>query len=101
MFQFIKVYLEDDVFCGPSVVFTNVKFPQSRLKQKKKNYTKTFVKKGVTIGANSTIVCGITLNENAFIGAGAVITKDVDKNIIVAGNPAKEIGKICNCKISF
>ena len=93
------VYLEDDVFCGPSVVFTNVKFPQSRHKTKKENYSKTFVKRGVTIGANSTIVCGITLNENAFIGAGAVITKDVDKNIIVVGNPAKEIGKICNCKI--
>ena len=93
------VYLEDDVFCVPSVVFTNVKFPQSRHKTKKENYSKTFVKRGVTIGANSTIVCGITLNENAFIGAGAVITKDVDKNIIVVGNPAKEIGRICNCKL--
>jgi UDP-2-acetamido-3-amino-2,3-dideoxy-glucuronate N-acetyltransferase len=93
------VFLEDDVFCGPSVVFTNVKFPQSLIETEKKNYSKTYVKKGVTIGANSTIICGITINENAFIGAGAVITKDIDKNIIAVGNPAKAIGKICNCKI--
>tara|TARA_B100001939_G_C16915597_1_gene606731 strand:- start:754 stop:1305 length:552 start_codon:yes stop_codon:yes gene_type:complete len=93
------VFLDDDVFCGPSVVFTNVKFPQSRFKTEKKNYSETIIKKGVTLGANSTIVCGITINENAFIGAGAVITKDINRNTIAVGNPAYEIGKICNCKI--
>jgi len=95
------VFLDNDVFCGPSVVFTNVKFPQSRNKTKKKDYSKTIIKKGATLGANSTIVCGVTINENAFVGAGAVITKDIDNNTIVVGNPAKEIGKICNCKIKI
>ena len=86
------VELEDYVFCGPSVVFTNDRNP--RTKYPKKEYTKTLVKEGATIGANSTIVCGITIGKNAFIGAGSVVTKSVDDNTLVYGNPAKVKGKV-------
>mgnify|MGYP000851192957 CR=1 FL=1 len=92
------VRIEDEVFCGPSVVFTNVKFPNSIKKINKNNYLQTIVRKGVTLGANSTIVCGIEIDQNAFIGAGAVVTKNISKNKIYVGNPAKEIGMICDCK---
>ena len=73
------VTLENKVFCGPSVVFTNVKFPVSNKKVLKKDYKKTIVKKGATLGANSTIICGITIGENSLVGAGSVITKNVKK----------------------
>ena len=85
------VICEDDVFLGPSMVFTNVINPRSAI-SRKNEYKPTMVKKGVTIGANATIVCGITLGEYAFIGAGAVVTKDVKPYSLVVGNPAKHIG---------
>ena len=92
------VYLDDNVFCGPSVVFTNVKFPQSSVKILKEKYSKTIVKKGVSLGANCTIVCGIIINENAFIGAGSVVTKNIENFSVVVGNPANEVGRVCLCK---
>jgi len=82
--------IEDDVFIGPSVVFTNVKKPRSFISQKDK-YIKTVIKKGATIGANSTIICGVTIYEYSFIGAGSVITKNVLANTMVFGNPAKVV----------
>jgi UDP-2-acetamido-3-amino-2,3-dideoxy-glucuronate N-acetyltransferase len=96
------VVLEDDVFCGPSCVFTNVKTPRSAYpKNSADDYMETLVSKGATIGANATIICGITIGENAFIGAGAVVTKDVPDNAVVYGNPAVIKGWACKCgKIS-
>jgi len=85
------VICEDDVFLGPSCVFTNVNNPRSEV-NRRGEYEKTWVKKGATIGANATIVCGITLGEYAFIGAGAVVTKDVSPYALVVGNPSKQIG---------
>jgi len=85
------VILEDEVFCGPSMVFTNVHNPRSAV-IRKEEYRPTRVKKGATIGANATIVCGVTLGEYCFIGAGAVITKDVKPYALMAGVPAKQIG---------
>lgn len=86
-----NVYLEDDVFCGPSMVFTNVYNPRSAI-VRKNEYRNTYVKKGVTIGANATIVCGVTLGEFSFVAAGAVINKDVKPFALMAGVPAKQIG---------
>lgn len=86
-----NVFLEDDVFCGPSMVFTNVINPRSAI-SRKDEYLGTTVKKGTTIGANATIVCGVTLGESCFIGAGAVVTKDVKPFALMAGVPAKQIG---------
>ncbi len=85
------VICEDDVFLGPSMVFTNVVNPRSAV-NRKSEYAKTHVKKGVSIGANATIVCGITLGEFCFIGAGAVVIRDVKPFALVVGNPAKHIG---------
>ena len=85
------VTLEDDVFCGPSMVFTNVHNPRAAV-IRKDEYRRTLVKKGATIGANATIVCGVTLGEYAFIAAGAVITKDVKPHALMAGVPARQIG---------
>lgn len=85
------VICEDDVFLGPSMVFTNVTNPRSAI-VRKHQYAKTLVKKGATIGANATIVCGNEIGEYAFIGAGAVITKPVSPYALVVGNPAKHIG---------
>jgi len=85
------VICEDDVFLGPSMVFTNVINPRSAV-VRKSEYMTTLVKKGATIGANSTIVCGNTLGEYCFIGAGAVVTKNVPPYALVVGNPAKHIG---------
>ncbi|MGB0935236.1 MAG: DapH/DapD/GlmU-related protein [Alphaproteobacteria bacterium] len=85
------VYLEDDVFCGPSCVFTNVYNPRSHV-QRKDEYLETRIKKGATIGANATIVCGNSVGEYALIGAGAVVTKDVKPHALVVGVPAKQIG---------
>jgi UDP-2-acetamido-3-amino-2,3-dideoxy-glucuronate N-acetyltransferase len=82
---------EDDVFLGPSVVLTNVMNPRSAL-SRKNQYKTTLIKKGATIGANATIVCGNTIGEFAFIGAGAVVTKDVAPYALLVGNPAKQIG---------
>ena len=85
------VICEDDVFLGPSMVFTNVTNPRSGV-IRRGEYTKTIVKKGATIGANATIVCGHNIGKYAFIGAGAVITKEVKPYALVVGNPAKQIG---------
>ena len=89
------VELEDYVFCGPSMVFTNIKIPRSEFPQRgSKFYLKTHVKKSASIGANATIVCGVTIGEYAMIGSGAVVTKDVPAYSLVVGNPAKVIGKV-------
>ena len=85
------VTLEDGVFCGPSCVFTNVNNPRSEIVRKKK-LRKTFVKQGATLGANCTIVCGVSIGKFAFIGAGAVISKDVPSYALMVGVPAKQIG---------
>jgi UDP-2-acetamido-3-amino-2,3-dideoxy-glucuronate N-acetyltransferase len=88
-----NVIIEDDVFCGPSMVFTNVINPRSEI-IRKDEYKTTQVKKGATIGANATIICGVTLGEYCFIAAGAVVTKDVKPYALMAGVPAKQIGWI-------
>ncbi len=88
-----NVTLEDDVFCGPSVVFTNVYNPRSAV-TRKDEYRDTLVKRGATLGANCTIVCGVTIGENAFVGAGAVVNHDVADFALVVGVPASQIGWI-------
>lgn len=90
------VVLEDDVFCGTSMVFTNVINPRSHI-SRKHEYLITHVKRGATIGANSTIVCGNTIGSHAFIGAGAIVTKDVPNHALVLGNPARISGWVCEC----
>lgn len=86
-----NVYLEEGVFCGPSMVFTNVYNPRSLI-ERKDEYLDTVVKKGASLGANCTIVCGITIGEYAFVGAGAVVNKDVPAYALMVGVPAKQIG---------
>ena len=90
------VHLEDYVFCGPSVVFTNDLNPRSKY-PKTGEYVKTQVKEGATIGANATIVCGVTLGRWSMIGSGSVITKDIKDHALVYGNPAYQKGWICEC----
>lgn len=92
------VVLEDDVFCGPSMVFTNVLTPRSGFaRNRKEDCLPTPVRRGASIGANATIVCGHTIGEFALVGAGAVVTKDVKPNAIVYGNPARQHGWACEC----
>jgi UDP-2-acetamido-3-amino-2,3-dideoxy-glucuronate N-acetyltransferase len=86
-----NVILEEGVFCGPSMVFTNVYNPRSLI-ERKSEYRDTLVKRGATIGANSTVVCGITIGEFAFIGAGALVNKDVKAYALMVGVPARQIG---------
>lgn len=88
-----NVYIEDDVFCGPSMVFTNVYNPRAFI-ERKTEYRDTLVKRGATLGANSTIVCGVTIGEYSLVGAGAVINKDVKPFALMVGVPAKQIGWI-------
>lgn len=88
-----NVHLEDDVFCGPSMVFTNVYNPRAFI-ERKEEYRDTIVKRGATLGANCTIVCGVTIGEYALIGAGAVVNKDVLPFALMVGVPAKQIGWI-------
>jgi len=90
------VTLEENVFCGPSMVFTNVYNPRAEIR-KMNQLRKTLVKKGATIGANATIICGITIGKYAFIGAGAVVKKDVKDFALVVGNPGNQIGWVCEC----
>ncbi len=85
------VECEDDVFLGPSMVFTNITNPRSAI-IRRNQYVKTLVKKGSSIGANATIICGNTLGEYCLIGAGAVVTKDVPPNALIVGNPGKQVG---------
>ena len=90
------VELEDDVFCGPSMVFTNVLNPRSHV-SRKHEYRKTLVRRGTSIGANATIVCGTTLGEYSFIAAGAVVTRDVQDYALMVGVPARRVGWMCQC----
>lgn len=85
------VILEDDVFCGPSMVFTNVYNPRAAV-ERKHEYRDTWVRRGATLGANCTIVCGVTIGQYAFVGAGAVVTRDVPDFALVVGTPARQIG---------
>ncbi|MBI2191365.1 MAG: Gfo/Idh/MocA family oxidoreductase [Planctomycetes bacterium] len=94
------VVCEDDVFLGPSMVFTNVINPRSHI-VRRDEYQQTLVRRGATIGANATIVCGITLGEYAFIGAGAVVTRDVPPYALVYGNPARQKGWVCKCGVKI
>jgi UDP-2-acetamido-3-amino-2,3-dideoxy-glucuronate N-acetyltransferase len=90
------VVLEDDVFCGPSMVFTNVINPRSHV-SRKDEYRQTIVRRGATLGANSTVVCGHTVGRYAFVGAGSVVTKDVPDYALIVGNPARLVGWMCAC----
>lgn len=94
------VELEDEVFCGPSMVFTNVLNPRAFI-EKKHEFRKTIVKKGATLGANSTIICGNTIGRYAMVAAGAVVTKDVPDYALVAGVPARRIGWVCKCGVTL
>ncbi len=94
------VVLEDFVFCGPSMVFTNVANPRSEI-VRKHQYQETLVRRGASIGANATIVCGHSIGEYAFVGAGAVVTKDVPSFALMVGNPARRSGWMCRCGIKL
>jgi UDP-2-acetamido-3-amino-2,3-dideoxy-glucuronate N-acetyltransferase len=94
------VILEDSVFCGPSMVFTNVVNPRSEV-IRKEEYKQTLVRHGSSIGANATILCGITIGRYAFVGAGAVVTRDVPDFALVMGNPARRTGWMCQCGIKL
>jgi UDP-2-acetamido-3-amino-2,3-dideoxy-glucuronate N-acetyltransferase len=94
------VVLEDDVFCGPSVVFTNVANPRSHV-PRRHEYQPTLVRQGASLGANSTIVCGHTIGRYAFVGAGAVVTRDVPDHAVVVGNPAVISGWMCQCGLKL
>jgi UDP-2-acetamido-3-amino-2,3-dideoxy-glucuronate N-acetyltransferase len=94
------VELEDDVFCGPSMVFTNVTNPRSHV-SRKDEYRRTIVKRGASIGANATVVCGHTIGCYAFIGAGAVVTRDVPDYAMIVGNPGRVVGWMCQCGVKL
>lgn len=96
------VTLEDEVFCGPSMVFTNVMTPRSGTpRNTSSEYQQTLVRRGASIGANATIVCGTSLGEYAFVGAGSVVTKDVPSHAMVYGNPARIRGYACVCGLKL
>ncbi|HVT38963.1 MAG TPA: DapH/DapD/GlmU-related protein [Gemmatimonadaceae bacterium] len=94
------VELEDDVFCGPSMVFTNVVNPRSHV-PRRHEFQKTLVRRGATIGANATVLCGVTLGEYSFVGAGAVVTRDVPSYALVTGVPASIAGWMCECGVKL
>jgi len=94
------VTIEDDVFCGPSMVFTNVVNPRSHV-SRRDEYRKTLVRRGATLGANCTIVCGHAIGAYAFVGAGAVVTRDVPDFALVVGNPARIAGWVCACGVTL
>ena len=94
------VILEDDVFCGPSMVFTNVVNPRSHV-SRKDEYRRTLVKKGASLGANCTVVCGVTIGQYGFVGAGAVVTRDVPDYALVVGNPGRISGWMCQCGVKL
>jgi UDP-2-acetamido-3-amino-2,3-dideoxy-glucuronate N-acetyltransferase len=93
---YVGVELEEVVFCGPSMVFTNGVNPRSHV-SRKNEYKRTMVRRGATIGANATIVCGVTLEEYSFIGAGSVITNNVPAYALMVGVPARRVGWMCQC----
>ena len=90
------VELEDDVFCGPSMVFTNVYNPRSEIRRMEE-LRPTLVRRGATLGANCTVVCGVTIGSYAFVGAGTVVTKDVPDYALILGNPGRVAGWMCSC----
>lgn len=92
-----KVTLEDDVFVGPNAVFTNDFVPRAAFKNSPDQFLPTRVRRNATIGANATIVCGVTIGESAFVGAGTVIVRDVPSHAMMVGNPARQIGWMCAC----
>jgi UDP-2-acetamido-3-amino-2,3-dideoxy-glucuronate N-acetyltransferase len=92
--------LEDDVFCGPSMVFTNVINPRSHV-VRRDEYKTTLVRRGASLGANSTVVCGVTIGQYAFVGAGSVVARDVPDYALMYGNPARVRGWMCNCGIKL
>jgi UDP-2-acetamido-3-amino-2,3-dideoxy-glucuronate N-acetyltransferase len=92
--------LEDDVFCGPSMVFTNVMNPRSHV-TRKDEYRTTLVRRGASLGANSTVVCGSTIGQYAFVGAGSVVTRDIPDYALVYGNPGRPRGWMCACGIAL
>ena len=94
------VTLEDDVFCGPAMVFTNVSNPRAEI-SRKHEFKKTLVRRGATIGANATVLCGVTIGRYAFVGAGAIVTRDVPDYALVMGNPAREVGYMCRCGVKL
>ncbi|NOY74897.1 MAG: N-acetyltransferase [Kiritimatiellaeota bacterium] len=94
------VVLEDNVFCGPSMVFTNVINPRAFI-ERKHEYKRTLVREGATIGANATVVCGNTIGRFALVGAGAVVTKDVPDYALVFGSPARVMGWVCECGVKL
>ena len=98
-----SVTIEDGVFCGPSMVFTNVMNPRAEIRRGIDEYLPTLVKRGTTIGANATVICGHTVGQYAFVGAGAVVTKDVPDYALVYGNATRIAGWMCECgeKITF
>ena len=92
-----KVTVEDEVFLGPNMVFTNDMNPRVAFKKSADSFLPTLVRRGASIGANATIVCGITIGTNAFVGAGSVVIRDVPAHAMVVGNPARRIGWMCAC----
>lgn len=92
-----KVTIEDDVFLGPNMVFTNDPNPRAAFKKGPERFVPTRVRRGASIGANATILCGLTVGSHAFVGAGAVVTRDVPDHAIVVGNPARRTGYMCAC----
>lgn len=94
------VTIEDEVFCGPSMVFTNVYNPRSAI-ERKAEYRPTLIRKGATLGANCTIVCGVTVGRFAFVGAGAVVNKDVPDYALMVGVPARRVGWMCECGLQL
>jgi acetyltransferase-like isoleucine patch superfamily enzyme len=94
-----KVTVEEDVFLGPNAVFTNDMNPRVAFKNPPERFLPTLVRRGASVGANATIVCGVTIGTQAFVGAGAVVVEDVPAHALVVGNPARRIGWVCECSL--